>query len=222
FLSSNSSLSGVSSRCRETKDGSTQANRVRRLRGPPPLTIADKFPIWVDLGGSGSGGEKKHFKERKQFLRVARFGGFDTTDNSVNNGSAEEFLPISPSVSVVVTPRKLSSEDGSEENQSDGRHSPTLSSVQAEEDRATQQTNEAVKARYRASYRQHYPSRGRSSRTTDDQDSASGIDTLIGLRDNMQRMTQRLRVLETCASSIDEEFKDSQKKTLGDHRAAYN
>ncbi|KAE9045207.1 hypothetical protein PR001_g2263 [Phytophthora rubi] len=210
-VNSNSSRRRVGTQCRVVKDGQTQANRVRRLRGPPPLTIADKFPIWIDLDGVGSGGEKNHFKERKQFLRVARFGSLDTTDDSINNGSAEDsqLLPISSSASIVLTPRKLSSEDGSEENQSDGRLSPTLSSVQAEDDRIT---NEAMNAKYRASYRQHYPSRERLSRKSDDHDSANGIDTLIDLRDNMQRMTQRLRKLETCANSIDKEFKDSQKR----------
>ncbi|KAG6582782.1 uncharacterized protein IUM83_17263 [Phytophthora cinnamomi] len=80
--------------------------------------------------------------------------------------------------------------------------------------------NEAMNARYRASYRQHYSYHDRSRSLNDEHDSASGIDTLIDLRDNMQRMTQRLRVLETCANSIDEEFKVSQKRLsrMGDHR----
>ncbi|GMF31834.1 unnamed protein product [Phytophthora fragariaefolia] len=213
---SGSSQTDIGIQCRVFNDELTESHHMRRVRGPPPLNIADKFPIWVELGGVGSTGEKQHFKERKSFLQIARFGSREGAADSINNGSIEDsqLFPSSPTFSAILVPRKQSSGDSSNENQSDGHHSPTVGSVYAEEDRAIQQTNKMLRAKYRASYRQHYPARERLSRTSGDRDSASGIDTLIDLRDNMQRMTQRLRVLETCANSIDEEFKNSQKVSL--------
>ncbi|GMF65365.1 unnamed protein product [Phytophthora lilii] len=197
---------GVGIQCRVSYD--RPVRNLRKKRGPPQLNIAEKFPIWVDLDVANSSGVKSHFKERKRFLQVARFSGPSTTTNNDEN---PQVFTISPSGSATVS-RKLASEDGSEENQSDGKQSPSAGHTL--EDRVFDGINEVTMAKYRSSYRQQYPIKERSSAIRDDRDSTSGIDTLIDLRDDMHRMTHRLQVLETCANSIDEEFRVSQKVRL--------
>ncbi|KAG7388304.1 hypothetical protein PHYPSEUDO_012830 [Phytophthora pseudosyringae] len=207
--------------CGVPENGPT--NSGRRKQGPPPLSIADKYPIWVDLDEANNVGSRSHFKERKKFLQVARFGSPNASDATANNDASDNsaHTTMLPSVSTVLVPRKVNSDDGSDENQSDGQHSPSLSNSQAHEDDTLEQIGDSMKTRYRARYRQQYPVQERpSSRKSDDREGASAINSLIDLRDNMQRMTQRLRVLETCANSIDEEFKVSQKRLsqIGDMR----
>ncbi|KAG3109658.1 hypothetical protein PI125_g10709 [Phytophthora idaei] len=199
---------GVGVQCRLNESGPT--NDGRRKRSPPPLSIVDKYPVWVDLNGGS------HFKEKK-YLQVARFGDSNATDPTTNNDATDDsaLIMMPPSVPTVLVPRKVISEDGSDENQSDGQRSPggsTCSGHSREYDTA-EQMGDAMKTRYRTRYREHYPVRERlNSKGSDGREAASGINSLIDLRDSMQRMTQRLRVLETCANSIDEEFKISQKR----------
>ncbi|OWY93025.1 hypothetical protein PHMEG_00037725 [Phytophthora megakarya] len=176
---------------------------ARNKRGQTTLSIADKYPIWVDLDSANNDGAK-HFKERKKFLQVARFGGPDTTDLITNNDTNEDTVIITSSPSVAST-QEGNLEDGSDENQAD---SPKR---EFQEDQSTEQKEKELKERYRASYRDNYPIRERLGKISDN---VGGITSLIDLRDNMQRMTQRLQVLETCANSIDEEFKVSQKVSL--------
>eukprot|EP00644_Phytophthora_capsici_P001089 jgi/Phyca11/9990/fgenesh1_pm.PHYCAscaffold_43_\ len=202
WISKGTSQKGV--QCRMTENGSTKG---ARKRVSPSLKIADKFPIWVDLNSADNIGTGSHFKERKKFLQVAGFGVSDTTKNFTNNDATEgsAFTTISPKTDA----------DGSEENQSDSQHS---SSSQAHDDLAKVNV---MKAMYRARYMEQYPYPVQNrvdSRRREDEEGGSGINSLIDLRDDMQRMTQRLHELEKCANSIDEEFKVSQKKTLGGHR----
>ncbi|KAG3194556.1 hypothetical protein PC128_g9246 [Phytophthora cactorum] len=204
----NNAQKGVGVQCRLNESGPT--NDGRRKRSPPPLSIVDKYPVWVDLNGGS------HFKEKK-YLQVARFGDSNATDPTTNNDATDDsaLIMMPPSVPTVLVPRKVISEDGSDENQSDGQRSPggsTCSGHSREHDTA-EQMGDAMKTKYRTRYREHYPVRERlNSKGSDGREAASGINSLIDLRDNMQRMTQRLRVLETCANSIDEEFKISQKR----------
>jgi hypothetical protein len=214
-IKTSTSLKGVGTQCDVHDDHRT--DEWRRTREPLlPLSIADNFPIWVDLDGANNVGTRQHFKERKKFLQVVRFGGQDAKDHTANNGTAEDpqLFMTPPSESTIIVPRKAHSEPGGDENQSDGQPSPSIGSIHAYGDNTSEQTEDAMKTRHRASYRQHYPPQDRPSRQREDRDAASGIDSLIDLRDNMKRMTQRLRVLETCANSIDEEFKVSQKVSL--------
>ncbi|KAG2936009.1 hypothetical protein PC117_g12258 [Phytophthora cactorum] len=204
----NNAQKGVGVQCRLNESGPT--NDGRRKRSPPPLSIVDKYPVWVDLNGGS------HFKEKK-YLQVARFGDSNATDPTTNNDATDDsaLIMMPPSVPTVLVPRKVISEDGSDENQSDGQRSPggsTCSGHSREHDTA-EQMGDAMKTKYRTRYREHYPVRERlNSKGSDGREAAGGINSLIDLRDNMQRMTQRLRVLETCANSIDEEFKISQKR----------
>ncbi|KAG2979550.1 hypothetical protein PC118_g11699 [Phytophthora cactorum] len=208
LVNMNNAQKGVGVQCRLNESGPT--NDGRRKRSPPPLSIVDKYPVWVDLNGGS------HFKEKK-YLQVARFGDSNATDPTTNNDATDDsaLIMMPPSVPTVLVPRKVISEDGSDENQSDGQRSPggsTCSGHSREHDTA-EQMGDAMKTKYRTRYREHYPVRERlNSKGSDGREAAGGINSLIDLRDNMQRMTQRLRVLETCANSIDEEFKISQKR----------
>ncbi|ETI36452.1 hypothetical protein F443_17467 [Phytophthora nicotianae P1569] len=193
-----SSQNGVGIQCRLNETGPTKGGR--RKQSPPPLNIVDKYPVWVDLNGGA------HFKEKK-YLQVARFGNSNAVDATVTEDTT---MPVSVPTVVV---RNVNSEDGSDENQSDGQRSPSVSSDQGQENDAAEQLGDTMRTRYRARYRELYPVRERLQSTASvERERTSGINSLIDLRDNMQRMTQRLRVLETCANSIDEEFKVSQKR----------
>ncbi|KAK1930537.1 hypothetical protein P3T76_013859 [Phytophthora citrophthora] len=196
------SQKGVSVQCRLTENGCTKG---ARKGGPPSLKIIDKFPVWVDLGDVGNIGTRSHFKEKKKFLQVARFGDSDTMNHLTNNDTTE-------SSTLIIVHREAKSEDGREENQSDNL---SLSNSQAQDDLAKVNT---MKAMYRARYREQYPAQER--RRSEAQEGGSGMNSLIDMRDDMQRMTQRLRELETCANSIDEQFKVSQKRLsrIGDPR----
>ncbi|KAL3662483.1 hypothetical protein V7S43_012338 [Phytophthora oleae] len=217
-ISKNISQKGVGVQCRVTENGSTKGKGARK-GGPPSLKIVDKYPIWVDLGSADNIGARSHFKERKRFLQVARFGDSDMMHHLTNNDATEgSTFTISPKTLVLC---KAKSEDGSEENQSDSQHSPSASTTfQAQDDHAKA---DVAKAMYRARYRKQFPVQERlNSRRREDKEGGSGINSLLDLRDDMQRMTQRLHELETCANSIDEEFKVSQKRLsrIGDTRAS--
>lgn len=194
---------GAGIQCRLSEHGLTNGGR---RNSPLPLSIADKYPIWVNLNGGS------HFKEKK-YLQVAGFGDPNAAGLTTNNDATA--LTIMPSATVL---QKDKLDDGHDENQSDGQRSISMSSSQSQE-KDTADIDDVLKAKYRTTYQEHYPVHERLS--SDDREVPSGINPLIDLYDNMQRMTHRLRVLETCANSIDEEFKITQKRLsrIGDtHR----
>ncbi|EEY59557.1 uncharacterized protein PITG_12127 [Phytophthora infestans T30-4] len=184
---------GAGIQCRLSEHGLTNGGR---RNSPLPLSIADKYPIWVNLNGGS------HFKEKK-YLQVAGFGDPNAAGLTTNNDATA--LTIMPSATVL---QKDKLDDGHDENQSDGQRSISMSSSQSQE-KDTADIDDVLKAKYRTTYQEHYPVHERLS--SDDREVPSGINPLIDLYDNMQRMTHRLRVLETCANSIDEEFKITQK-----------
>ncbi|RLN98834.1 hypothetical protein BBJ28_00001418 [Nothophytophthora sp. Chile5] len=202
---------GVATQCRMGEE--TQSKPGRGTRAPPLLSIADKFPIYVDLDGAAFTGNR--YKERKRFLQVARFAGPSPTkgsDQAANNEATEEAQPLflAPSARPVLVSRNLESECGNEENQSDDQPSSLVDLALDREEWETEQ--QEVTAKYQASYRKHFPTEPPQNKLKTDREVAGGIESLLGLRDNMQRMTQRLRALETCANSIDDEFKASHQR----------
>lgn len=199
---------GMGSQCQLNKCGPDCSERKNEW--PQLLSIADKFPMWVDLNDEDCGSVKSYSKKRIKYLQVARFdkAAVTTKDVRVNDVVLTNVRPSEPT--IFVSQRKDLT-NGKGETQSTNQKAPDSSTDLND----VEQRNVALKTRYRIKYQKHFSAiEDLSRKHIDDRREVSGINTLIDLRENMKEMHQRLQTLENCANAIDNDFKISQKVRL--------
>ncbi|CEG35794.1 uncharacterized protein PHALS_00125 [Plasmopara halstedii] len=174
----------VAVQCRVSKCEPSQSENISEC--PLPVSIAGRYPIWVDLNGAENESAMCNPKERKYIL-VAHYDNLDkataSTDHDAMNHAAA-LLKVSPSVSTVFESDREQANGGSNEHL----------------------RNNAIKTRHRTKYWEHFSiHEQKSSKMVDDQQ-ASEMKVLTDLNEKMQRMSKRLQKLEKCANAIDKEL----------------
>lgn len=170
--------------------------------------ILEKFPVFVDLDLSST----RAHDAPKKFLQIARFSTSsvshfrDSEGEKVITGTSHTVQNLKSEASQILTSSNVAVQQ---------LHTSSAA-VEAGSDR--RQSLAELLVAHQTRYRNHF-SVSESSNTSEVQQTrnssiSTGRCSLIGLKEDMERLKSRLAQLEHCADEIDEDFKDSHHVRL--------
>lgn len=169
--------------------------------------ILNKFPVFVDLAPSST----RTHDAPKKFLQIARFS--TASVGHIRDSEADNVIIITPEkTSHTAQPSKNEANKSLPSAQDDVQQLRT--STEAVDTNSNRRQNLAeLMIAHQTRYRNHFAVSESSGKPEQQQPQKRSISTdrssLIGLKEDMERLKTRLAQLEHCADEINEDFKDS-------------
>lgn len=190
-----------------SQSSSHDANNAR----PPAASVLSKFPVYVELDPSASAPSGPP----KRFLQVVRFADQAVSERSVPVGRSSR-SNIMASAEVHEPPERKEPQSipqgAADAPDRQDAHSSTdalVSALPLKRNTLSDSSQNSALAAHRARYQSHFAGSNPRVRPERAASVSTGHNSLLSLRDDMERLKTRLAQLEHCANEIDEDFKDS-------------